>query len=93
MIQLQHSVDFASYGACELVFKGFGSTQTAIFSPNTKSENSLHYNQESLHHVYFFQFSLISVTHFTFTSVFEIFKIALGTDFPGVIIITSALFR
>ena len=39
-------------------FKDVGSTQTSIFSPNTVF-HSLHYRQESLHHVYFLQFSLI----------------------------------
>ena len=36
MIQLQYSVDFTYYGACwNRYFKGVGSTQTSIFSPNT----------------------------------------------------------
>ena len=51
MIQLQCSVDFTSYSACKSVeyFKGVGSTQTSIFSPNTVF-HSLHYSQESLCH-------------------------------------------
>ena len=50
-----------------LYFKDIGSTQTLIFSPNTAF---LHCSQQSLHHVYFIQFSLISVR----LPHFEIFK-------------------
>ena len=74
-----------------LYFKITGSTQTLIFSPNTVF-HFLHYSQQSLHHVYFLQFSLISVqpSHF-YISLWNL-QIALVTDFPGVIITTLVLF-
>ena len=43
-----------------LYFKDIGSTQAATFSPNTVF-HSLRYSQQSLRHVYFLQFTLISV--------------------------------
>ena len=71
-------------------FKGVGSTQTSIFSPNTVF-HSLYYIQESLHHVCFLQFSFISVQPLhCYISLWN-FQIALVTDFPRVIIITSVL--
>ena len=72
-------------------FKGVGSTQTSIFSPNTVF-HSLHYSQESLRHVCFLQFSLISVQPLHFYISLWNRQIAPVTDFPRVIIITSVLF-
>ena len=68
-------------------FKGAGSTQTWIFSPNTVFHLS-HYGQESLRHVCFLQFSLISVQ--PLPAHYWNVQIALVTDFPRVIIMTSA---
>ena len=56
-----------------LYFKDIGSTQTSIFSRNTVF-HPLHYSQQSLHHVYFLQFSLIFVRPPGFTLAFEIFR-------------------
>ena len=72
-------------------FKGVGSTQTSIFSPKTVFQ-FLHYSQESLRHVCFLQFSLISVRPLHFHISLRNLQIALLTDFPGVIITTSVLF-
>ena len=74
-----------------LYFKDIRSAQTSIFSPSTVF-HSLHYSQQSLHHVCFLQFSLISVRppHF-YISLWNL-QIDLVTDFPGVIIITLVLF-
>ena len=53
---------------------------------------SLHCSQESLHHVCFLQFSFISVQPLhCYISLWNL-QIALVTDFPRVIIITSVLF-
>ena len=72
-------------------FKGVGSTQTSIFSPNTVL-HSLHYSQESLRHVCFLQFSLISVQPLHFYISLWNLQLVLVTSFPRVIIITSVLF-
>ena len=72
-------------------FNSVGSTQTSIFSPTTVL-HSLHYNQESLRHVCFLQFSLISVRPLHFYVSLWNLQIALVTDFPRVIIIISILF-
>ena len=74
-----------------LYFQDIGSTQTLIFSPNTVF-HFLHCSQQPLHHVYFLQFSLISVRppHF-YISLWNL-QIALVTDVPRVIIITLVLF-
>ena len=69
-------------------FKGVGSAQISIFSPNTV----FHCSKESLRHVCFLHFFLPLYSHFTFTSVFETFKSPMVTDFPRRIIITSVLF-
>ena len=65
-----------------LYYKDIGSTQTLIFVPKTVF-NFLHYSQQSLNHVYFLQFSLISVRppHF-YLSLWNL-QIALVTDVPG----------
>ena len=65
-----------------LYYKDIGSTQTLIFVPKTVF-HFLHYSQQSLHHVYFLQFSLISVRppHF-YLSLWNL-QIALVTDVPG----------
>ena len=76
----------------DLYFKDIGSTQTSIFSPNIVF-HSLHYSQQSLHHVYFLQFSLISVRPSHFSISLWNLEIALVTDFLWVIIITLVLFR
>ena len=62
--------------------------QTLIFVPNTMFR-FLHYSQQSLHRVYFLQFSLISVPppHFYLWNL----QIALVTDVPRAIIITLIL--
>ena len=75
-----------------LYFKDIGFAQTSIFSPNTVF-HSLHSSQQSLQHVYFLQFSLISIRppHF-YINLWNL-QIALVTDFPRVIIITLVLFR
>ena len=60
-----------------------------VLVPNTVF-HPLHYGQESLHHVCFLQFSLISVQPLNiYISNWNV-QIALVTDFPRVIIITSA---
>ena len=73
-------------------FKSVGLTQTSSFSPN-RVFHSLHYSQKSLPRVCFFSFLWSLSGHCTFTSVFEIFKSPMVTDFPRVIIISSVLFR
>ena len=73
-------------------FKGVGSTQTSIFSLNTVF-HFLHSSQESLRHVCFLQFSFISVQPLHFYISLWNLQLALVTDFPSVIIITSVLFR
>ena len=73
-------------------FKGVGSTETSIFSPNTVF-HSFRYSQESLRHVCFLQFSLISVRPLHFYISLWNLQVALVTDFPWVIIIISVLFR
>ena len=72
-----------------LYYKDIGSTQTLIFVPNTVF-HFLHYSQQSLHRVYFLQFSLISVgpLHFYLWNL----HIVLVTDVPRAIIITLILF-
>ena len=72
-------------------FKDIGLIQTLIFSPYAVF-HFLHCSQQSLHHVYFLQFSLISVrpAHF-YISLWNL-QIALVTDVPRVIIITLVLF-
>ena len=56
-----------------LYYKDIGSTQILIFVPKTVF-HFLHYSQQSLHHVYFLQFSLISVQPPHFYLSLEIFK-------------------
>ena len=65
-----------------LYYKDIGSTQTFIFVPKTVF-HFLHYSQQSLHHLYFLQFSLISVPppHF-YLSLWNP-QIAQVTDVPG----------
>ena len=72
-----------------LYYKDIGSTQTLIFVPNTVF-HFLQYSQQSLHRVYFLQFSLISVRplHFYFWN----FHIALVTDVARAMIIILTLF-
>ena len=72
-------------------FKGVGSTETLIFSPNTVF-HFLHYSQESLCHVCFLQFSLISVQPLHFYISLWNLQLALVTDFLRVIMIASVLF-
>ena len=74
-----------------LYFQDIRSTQTLIFSPKSLF-HFLHHSQQSPHHVYFLQFSLISVRppHF-YISLWNL-QIALVTDVPRVIIITLVLF-
>ena len=73
-------------------FKSVSLAQTSSFSPNTVF-HSLHCSQKSLPRVCFFSFLWSLSGHCTFTSVFEIFKSPMVTDFPRVIIISSVLFR
>ena len=65
-----------------LYYKDIGSIQTLIFVPKTVFHFQ-HYSQQSLHYVYFLQFSLISVRppHF-YLSLWNL-QIALVTDTPG----------
>ena len=74
-----------------LYFKDIGSTQTLIFSPNTVF-HFLHYSQQSLRHVYFLQFSSISVwpQHF-YISLWNL-QVVRVNDVPRVIIIALILF-
>ena len=74
-----------------LYFQDIGSTQTLIFSPNSQF-HFLHQSQQSLHHVYFLQFSLISVRPLHCDISLWNLKIALVTYVPRVIIITLVLF-
>ena len=74
-----------------LYFQDIRSTQTSIFSPNSLF-HFLHQSQQSLHHVYFLQFSLISVRPPHFDISLWNLQIALVTDVPRVIIITLVLF-
>ena len=74
-----------------LYFQDIRSTQTLIFSPNSLF-HFLHQSQQSLHHVYFLQFSLISVRPLHFDISLWNLKIALVTYVPRVIIITLVLF-
>ena len=65
-----------------LYHKNIGSTQTLIFVPKTVF-HFLRYSQQSLHHVYFLQFSLISVRPpHLYLSLWNL-QIALVTDVPG----------
>ena len=74
-----------------LYFQDIRSTQTLIFRPNLLF-HFLHQRQQSLHQVYFLQFSLISVLPLHFDISLWNPKIALVTDVPRVIIITLVLF-
>ena len=64
-----------------LYFQDIRSTQTLIFSPNSLF-HFLHQSQQSLHHVYFLQFSLISVPPLHFDISLWNLQIALVTDVP-----------
>ena len=92
MIKFEYSVILHLMVLPNLYFKDIGLTQTSIFSPNTVF-HSLHYSQESLHHVCFLQFSLISVQPLHYCISLSNLQIALVTDFPKGIFITSVLFR
>ena len=74
-----------------LYFQDIRPTQTLIFNPNSLF-HFLHHSQQSLHHVYFLQFSLISVRPLHFDISLGNLQIALVTDVPRVIIITLVLF-
>ena len=65
-----------------LYYKDIGLTQTLIFVPNTVC-HFLHYSHQSLHHVYFLQFSLISVWPPHFYLCLWNLQIALVTNVPG----------
>ena len=62
-------------------FKGIGSTQASSFSPNIVF-HSLHYSQESLCHVCFLQFSLLSAQPLCFYISLWNLQIAHGNQFP-----------
>ena len=83
------SILLVLHDLANLYYKDIGSTQILMFVPNTVF-HFLHYSQQSLHHVYFLQFSLISVPppHFYLWNL----HIALVTDVPRAIIITLILF-
>ena len=74
-------------------FNGVGSTQTSTFSPIAVLLSLHHgHSQKSLRHFCFLRFSLTSVRPLHFQISLWNLQIALVTDFPGVIIITSVLF-